>query len=133
MDKKIIMLTVMLMFWLAVVEPTIDAIWNIADYGDILVVLVNKGTVVYLGIMIYAIYFDKQNIVNILSLTVAPILCVCWAYFFAWDLSDFIKHPNLGYWIFLLSPPILTSYCFYWVIYCLMTIFGKNTQLNTVV
>lgn len=132
-NKFILYLTICLMFWLASIEPIIDCIWHIVNFNDLMPTLVNKSTILYLGTMIYAIYFNKHRLLNILSLTIAPTLAFMWAWFFAWDVSDFIKHPDFGYLIFMLSPPILSMYCAYWVILCCMTIKNTNIEYNSVI
>ena len=133
LQNKMLMLSIILLFWLAIVVGLINSYYHIVDYDDFWVTVCNRGTWVYLAIIIYELQHPNKAFLNWIFFGFSTFLTGIWIYFFKWDITDFIKNPNAGYYIFMWSPPVLTMYCCYWAVMCLMTIFGTNREAVTTV
>jgi len=128
--NKMLIFNVALLFWIAIAEGLINSYYNIADYNDFLVTLFNRMTWVHLVIIIHVIQTDKRKLLNFMFLSINLFFIGIWSYFYIWDIVDFIKNPNMGYWLFMISPPLIIMNCFYWVVLCLMGIFNTNNELQ---
>ncbi len=129
MKNKMMILGIVLFVWLALVERVINAMFHISDYDLAWVVFYNGSTTIWLAVGSFLLYLDNQAAFNKTMMIFNGLLAVIWAIFFIWDVVDFIKTPDLGYLLFIIAPPLIVTYCMYWVIKCAITIKNTNSEV----